>query len=250
MTLERVETCLVKVQAFEGPLDLLLHLIKKHELNIYDIPIALITEQYLEYLNMMEELNLEIVGDYLIIAAELGHIKSRMLLPGPEEDEIEEEDPRADLVRRLIEYQRYQEAAEQISKLDTLDRDVFIRSYEDDTNDGTNQLLQVDLWSLIDSLQEVFRRRNLVISEGIQFDIETVTLDERILEVASIIIAKKEMRFEELFRPNASKLDLIITFLAILELMRSRKINAYQDHPFGPIKLAYAGDQKTWKKDT
>jgi segregation and condensation protein A len=251
LTSDSAETCLVKVQAFEGPLDLLLHLIKKHEINIYDIPIALITQQYLQYLNMMKELNLEIVGDYLIIAAELGHIKSKMLLPKPEDDdEIEEDDPRADLVRRLIEYQRYQEAAEQFSKLETLERDVFTRSYEDDTTDSTNQLLMVDLWSLIDSLREVFKRRNLNISEGIQFDIETVTLDERIEEVTSILISNKEMRFEDLFRNNASRLELIITFLAILELMRTRTISAYQEYPFGPIKLAYAGEPNSWKKNT
>jgi segregation and condensation protein A len=249
--LDSPETCLVKVQAFEGPLDLLLHLIKKHEINIYDIPVALITQQYLEYLNMMKELNLEIVGDYLIIAAELGHIKSKMLLPKPEDDdEIEEDDPRSDLVRRLIEYQRYQEAAEQFSRLEALERDVFTRSYEDDTADDANQLLTVDLWSLIDSLREVFKRRNLSISEGIQFDIETVTLDERIEEVTSILISRKEMRFEDLFRKNASRLDLIITFLAILELIRARTINAYQEYPFGPIKLAYAGEHVAWKKNT
>ena len=250
MNLDSPETCLVKVQAFEGPLDLLLHLIKKHEINIYDIPISLITEQYLEYLEMMKELNLEIVGDYLIIAAELGHIKSKMLLPEPPDDEIEEDDPRADLVRRLIEYQRYQEAAEQFSKLEALDRDVFTRSYQDNADDRTNQLLKVDLWSLIDSFREVFKRRNLNISEGIQFDVETVTLDERILEVTSILISKKEMRFEDLFRHNASRLELIITFLAILELIKTHTISAYQEFPFGPINLAYMGEHTHWRENT
>jgi segregation and condensation protein A len=250
LNLDSPETCLVKVQAFEGPLDLLLHLIKKHEINIYDIPIALITRQYLEYLNMMKQLNLEIVGDYLIIAAELGHIKSRMLLPKPDdEDETEEDDPRADLVRRLIEYQRYQDAAEQLSRLETLERNVFTRSYDDGTADNASQLLKVDLWSLIDSLREVFKRRNLNISEGIQFDIETITLDERIGQVTSILISKKEMKFEDLFRSNASRLELIITFLAILELIRSGTISAYQEYPFGPIKLTYAGEPAGWKNN-
>lgn len=250
MNLDNPETCLVKVQAFEGPLDLLLHLIKKHEINIYDIPISLITEQYLEYLEMMKELNLEIVGDYLIIAAELGHIKSKMLLPTPPDDEVEEEDPRADLVRRLVEYQRYQEAAEQFSRLEALERDVFTRSYQDNADDRENQLLKVDLWSLIDSFREVFKRRNLNISEGIQFDIETVTLDERIREVTSILISRKEMRFEDLFRNNASRLELIITFLAILELIRTRTISAYQEFPFGPINLAYTGEHTHWRENT
>jgi segregation and condensation protein A len=251
LTSDSSETCLVKVQAFEGPLDLLLHLIKKHEINIYDIPMALITQQYLEYLNMMKELNLEIVGDYLIIAAELGHIKSKMLLPKPDDDEeIEEDDPRADLVKKLIEYQRYQEAAEQLSRLETLERDVFTRVYEDGTAENAGQLLKVDLWSLIDSLREVFKRRNLNISAGIQFDIETVTLDERIREVTSILISKKKMKFEDLFRNNASRLELIITFLAILELIRTRLVSAYQEYPFGPIKLSYEGEPTSWKNNT
>jgi segregation and condensation protein A len=251
LTLDNPETCLVKVQAFEGPLDLLLHLIKKHEINIYDIPMALITQQYLEYLNMMKQLNLEIVGDYLIIAAELGHIKSKMLLPKPDDDdETEEDDPRADLVRRLIEYQRYQDAAEQLSRLETLERNVFTRAYDDGTADNASQLLKVDLWSLIDSLREVFKRRNLNISEGIQFDIEVVTLDERIREVTSMLISRKEMKFQDLFRTNASRLELIITFLAILELIRTQTISAYQEYPFGPIKLAYAGEAVGWKNNT
>lgn len=251
MTSDSSETCLVKVQAFEGPLDLLLHLIKKHEINIYDIPMALITQQYLEYLNMMKNLNLEIVGDYLIIAAELGHIKSKMLLPKPDEDEeTEEDDPRADLVRRLIEYQRYQEAAEQLSRFETLERDVFTRPYDESTADNAGQLLKVDLWSLIDSLREVFKRRNLNISEGIQFDIETVTLDERIREVTSILISKKEMKFQDLFRHNTSRSELIITFLAILELIRTRILSAYQEYPFGPITLAYQGEHTNWKNNT
>lgn len=211
---------------------------------------ALITQQYLEYLNMMKQLNLEIVGDYLIIAAELGHIKSKMLLPKPDDDETEEDDPRADLVRRLIEYQRYQEAAEQLSRLETLERNVFTRPYDDEAAGDASQLLKVDLWSLIDSLREVFKRRNLNISEGIQFDIETVTLDERIEEVTSILISKKEMKFEALFRNNASRFELIITFLAILELIRTGTISAYQEFPFGPIQLAYAGEPVGWKNNT
>lgn len=251
MTSDSSETCLVKVQAFEGPLDLLLHLIKKHEINIYDIPMALITQQYLEYVTMMKNLNLEIVGDYLIIAAELGHIKSKMLLPKPDEDEeTEEDDPRADLVRRLIEYQRYQEVAEQLSRLETLERDVFIRPYDESAADNAGQLLKVDLWSLIDSLREVFKRRNLNISEGIQFDVETVTLDERIREVTSILISKKEMKFEDLFRHNASRLEMVITFLAILELIRTRILSAYQEYPFGPIKLVHEGEPTNWKNNT
>jgi len=241
--LETTDTCLVKLEAFEGPLDLLLHLIKKHEIDIYDIHVALITEQYLEYLEMMKELNLEIVGDYLIIAAELGHIKSKMLLPKPPEEDEDEDDPRADLVRRLIEYQRYKEAAEKFSNLEALDRDVFIRVSQEELQEGNDkQMLKVDLWSLVDSFKEICKRRNLDLSDGIQFDIETITLDEKVKQIQSVIGSKKAMKFEDLFVESSTKFDIVITFLSILELIRTHTISAHQDFPFAPIKLIYLGE--------
>ncbi len=240
--MENTDTCLVKLEAFEGPLDLLLYLIKKHEIDIYDIHIALITEQYLQYLELMKELNLEIVGDYLIIAAELGHIKSKMLLPQPPEEDEEEEDPRADMVRRLIEYQRYKDAAEKFSNLEALDRDVFIRVSQDERQeDNESQMLKVDLWSLIDSLKAICTRRNFGWSDGIQFDIETMTLDDRVKQVRSLISLRKTMKFEDLFVESATRFDIVISFLSILELIRTHTIAAYQDFPFAPIKLIYLG---------
>jgi len=169
------EPCLVRLETFEGPLDLLLHLIKKNEIDIYDIPIAMITEQYLEYLDMMRELNIEVAGDYLVMAAELGLIKSKMLLPKPEPEKEEEEDPRAELVRRLLEYQRYKDAAEKLVKFEILERDVFARIGQDE-KEQRNQLIKADLWSLIEAFREICKRMDSSWVGNIKFDLETVTL--------------------------------------------------------------------------
>jgi segregation and condensation protein A len=152
------EPCLVKTHLFEGPLDLLLHLIKKNEVDIYDIPIAVITEQYIEYLDLMKELDLQVVGEYLVIAAELSLIKSRMLLPKPviEEDET---DPRAELVRRLIDYQRYRDAANELIGREILGGRIQRNSICPCTNRGRDQLVPVDLWSLIETFRDFYRKR-------------------------------------------------------------------------------------------
>ncbi|MGH7902388.1 MAG: segregation and condensation protein A [Thermodesulfobacteriota bacterium] len=243
--IEKVDACMVKLEGFEGPLDLLLHLIKRNELDIYDIPVALITEQYLEYLNMMKELNLEIVGDYLIIAAELGHIKSKMLLPEPPIEE-EEEDPRASLVRRLLEYQKFKDAASELSSFETLEKDVFIRTPGEDEVDQDSPLFKVDLWSLIDSLREIYARRSFNWSEGILFELDNVTVEQRVEEIRLILKTRGSLNFEELFGESISKSEIIVTFLAILELMRIQMIGAFQELPYSQIKLIYLGDDRSW----
>lgn len=243
--IENFDACMVKLEAFEGPLDLLLHLIKRNELDIYDIPIALITEQYLEYLNMMKELNLDIVGDYLIIAAELGYIKSRMLLPEPPLEE-EEEDPRASLVRRLLEYQKFKDAASKLSGFETLEKDVFIRMFGEDVVDQDSHLLKVDLWSLIDSLREIYARRSFTWSDGILFESEHVTVEQMVEEIRLILKSRGSLDFEELFGESISRSDFIITFLAILELVRNQVIAAFQELPYSRIKLVYLGDDRNW----
>lgn len=240
--MELAEPCLVKIDAFEGPLDLLLHLIKKNEIDIYDIPIAAITEQYLEYLEVMKQLNLEIVGDYLVVAAELGLIKSNMLLPEPEPEKNEEADPRAELVRRLIEYQRYKEAAMKLSDFQILERDVFVRAFQDDEEDIINPLVKADLWSLIDALRDMYKRRNYTWPDPIRFELETVTIDDKIGEVISRIRSQKTLLFEELFSDATSSYDFILTFLALLELIKTSTITAYQDSPYSSIKLVYLGE--------
>ncbi len=235
------EPCLVRLETFEGPLDLLLHLIKKNEIDIYDIPIAMITEQYLEYLDMMRELNIEVAGDYLVMAAELGLIKSRMLLPKPEPEKEEEEDPRAELVRRLLEYQRYKDAAEKLVKFEILERDVFARIGQDE-KEQRNQPIKADLWSLIEAFREICKRRDSSWVGNIKFDLETVTLDDKIRELVSRLRECRTISFEGLFNGGASRFDIVITFLAVLELIKAEVLGAFQDSPYAPIEIVYMGE--------
>ncbi|MCI0454595.1 MAG: segregation/condensation protein A [Candidatus Dadabacteria bacterium] len=233
------EPYLIKLQAFEGPLDLLLYLIKKNEVNIYDIPIAEITEQYFLYLEMMRELNLEIVGDYLMLAAELGLIKSKMLLPKPEIEEEEEADPRAELVRRLLEYQRYKEAAGTLLMFDILERDVFIRTIEDDEENEASQLTRTDLWSLIDAFREIWNRKDFGSIPDIRLELELLTLEQKVEELIVRFKTYKNVLFEELFDENPTRFEIVITFLAVLELIKSGALIALQDYPYSPIKIVY-----------
>jgi len=236
------EPCLIKLHAFEGPLDLLLYLIKKNEVNIYDIPIAVITEQYLMYLEVMRELNLEIVGDYLMIAAELGLIKSKMLLPKPEVEE-EEGDPRAELVRRLLEYQRYKEAAGALLAFDILERDVFTRIIQDeDDSDEINQPVRTDLWSLIEAFRAIWNRKDFSSISDIKLELELITLEQTVSELITKLKTHKNVLFEALFSENPTRFEIIITFLAVLELIKSGLLIAYQDFSYSPIQILYVGD--------
>ncbi len=240
---ETREPCLIKLQLFEGPLDLLLHLIKKNEVDIYDIPIAAITEQYIEYLELMKDMDLQIVGEYLVIAAELSLIKSRMLLPKPVIEE-DEEDPRAELVRRLIEYQRYKDAASDLIGREILGRDVFKRDF-----DGTAyeieeevELVPVDLWSLIETFKEFYQRRSHLWAEEIVYQVEGVTIEEKIAEVLERLKEKTMLRFEEFFDECSSKFELVITFLALLELSRTENVLVSQESPGSAIMISYSGE--------
>ena len=236
------EPCLIKLHAFEGPIDLLLYLIKKNEVNIYDIPIAVITEQYLMYLEVMRELNLEIVGDYLMIAAELGLIKSKMLLPKPEVEE-EEEDPRAELVRRLLEYRRYKEAAGTLLAFDILERDVFTRIIQDeDDSDEINQPVRTDLWSLIEAFRAIWNRKDFSSISDIKLELELITLEQTVSELITKLKTHKNVLFEALFSENPTRFEIIITFLAVLELIKSGLLIAYQDFSYSPIQILYVGD--------
>jgi len=239
------EPCLIKLHAFEGPLDLLLYLIKKNEINIYDIPIAVITEQYLMYLEVMRELNLEIVGDYLMIAAELGLIKSKMLLPKPEVEE--EEDPRAELVRRLLEYQRYKEAAGTLLAFDILERDVFTRIIQDeDDSDEINQPVRTDLWSLIEAFRAIWNRKDFSSISNISLELELLTLEQKVSELITKLKTHKNVLFEELFSEDPTRFEIVITFLAVLELIKSGLLIAYQDFSYSPIQILYVGDNPTY----
>ncbi len=241
--LKQHEPCLIKTRMFEGPLDLLLHLIKKNEVDIYDIPIAVITEQYIEYLELMKELDLQVVGEYLVIAAELSLIKSKMLLPKPviEEDEI---DPRAELVRRLIEYQRYRDAVSELLEGDILGRDVFKREFDSSLFETEEEveLVPVDLWSLIETFRDFYRKRSYLWAEQIVYEVESVTIEEKIVYLLEMLKIKAIIKFEEVLEECASKFDLIVTFLALLELARTENIRVVQESPGYPILISYSGE--------
>ncbi|MCW5832874.1 MAG: segregation/condensation protein A [Labilithrix sp.] len=223
----------VTLPTFEGPLDLLLHLCQKHELDILDIPIAFVTEKYLEYLSVLQLLNLDIASEYLVMAATLAHIKSKMLLPAPppgQEDEIaaEEQDPREALIRRLLEYQKYKQAGAELAARGVAGRDVFLRGMpiEEAVHTGLPPLAQVPLFSLVEAFQSVLAKSNVKLSHDIVH--ERVTLADRINELVDILRARRRVTFEELFADLETRFDLVITFLALLEMTRLRMTRLFQ----------------------
>ena len=229
----------VKLQAFEGPLDLLLHLIRKNHLDIYDIPIAVITKQYLEYLATMKELNLDIAGEFVVMASTLIHIKSRILLPiQPEEDipEEEVEDPRAELVRRLLDYQRYRDAAGQLDGNLLLGRDVFVRTV--DTTElqqfaDDEPLAEVDLFQLVAAVQKVLESLPEEIAHEVYGD--TIKVADRITDILTILREKDLVAFEELFAASGGRDFIVTTFLAVLELCKMRLVRIFQNAEFSTI---------------
>src|SRR5215510_9113906 len=230
----------VKLDVFEGPLDLLLHLVKKNEIDLSDIPVAIITDQYMAYLELLQQLDLDVAGEYLVMAATLLHLKSRLLLPGEETaDEVEGEDPRAELVRQLLEYQRFKEAAEMLNRRDQLDRDIFSRLPVRDENDTEQDIVyDVSLGDLLDALQEVLKRAAPeVVHEVI---LEQVSLREQLCLVLDTLRERAEAAFSDLFPPAATRLQILVTFLAILELVRTRMIRLRQEEQFGPIVMQLA----------
>ena len=232
----------VKLDAFEGPLDLLLHLIKKSEVEITDIPIASITAQYLAYIDLMQDLNLDLAGEFLVMASTLTLIKSRMLLPdeGVGDDELED-DPRADLVRQLLEYQRYREAAATMAERPLLNRDVFAREPVLDADmPAVAELppIKVTVWDLIDAYRRVLERARPASVHEVQ--LERVSLRDKVQFVLARLNAARSVDFEALFPEEATKLEVIVTFLAVLELMKMRAIQAVQGEQFGSIVVSLA----------
>jgi segregation and condensation protein A len=244
MTEEREETgdqYRIRLEIFEGPLDLLLHLIKKNELDIYDIPISLITQQYLEYLEIMKQLNLDIAGEFLVMAAELMHIKSRTLLPTPPPGEGEEEegpDPRAELVRRLLEYQQFKDVADQLRERDLLGRDTFVRGAKSldwlNLADGMD-LEPVSIFQLVEAFRQLLAEAPAELVHEITIDL--ISVRERILQIMDAIKGKQSFTFRELFEPNAGRPKMIITFLAILELVRISVLRIHQDDESGTLRM-------------
>jgi segregation and condensation protein A len=229
----------VRLEIFEGPLDLLLHLIHKNELDITNIPIALITEQYLEYLELMKVLNLDIAGEYLLMVSTLLYIKSKMLLPtSSEEGEEEGEDPRAELVRRLLEYQKYKEAAAELEKRPMLDRDVFIQSSSMEIEDvGEEERVEVSLFELVEAFRKILERVKL--EEFHEVILDRLSVEEKVQEILSLLQReKRSMAFHLLFHEQASRRVIIITFLAILELVKMKLVRIFQLVPFETIRIS------------
>ena len=224
----------VFLDAFEGPLDLLLYLIRKQNLDILDIPIADITQQYVDYINLMKELELELAGEYLLMAAMLAEIKSRLLLPIFEEIE-DEEDPRAELVRRLLEYERYRKVSEEINTLDRVERDIYPSSVETAQFEQPLVLPDIQLKELVISFQEVLKKAEMF--STLHFTKEPLSVKERMIKILEKIENEDFVRFEDLFDLKEQKIGLVVTFLAILELMKELLIEIVQAEEFGTIHV-------------
>ena len=233
----------VFLDTFEGPLDLLLYLIRKQNLNILDVPIADITDQYVNYINLMKELELELAGEYLLMAAMLAEIKSRMLLPLFEEVE-DEEDPRAELVRRLLEYERYRTASEELNKLKRLERDVFITGVESSHLAQPIELPDIALQELLLSFQEVLKRAEMFTT--LHMLKEPLSVRERMATILEKLKNKDFIDFTELFDLEEQRTGLVVTFLAILELMKESLIEIVQTKAYGIIHVkALLSDNET-----
>lgn len=237
----QLDSIKIKVQSFEGPLDLLVHLIRKNQLNVYDIPIKLITEQYLAYLDLMQELNLDVASEFLVMAATLIHIKSRMLLPRPDpaQDEGEPaEDPRDALVRRLLEHQKFKAAAELLHDRETLRSAQWTRPdsrVEAIAGDDYEPEIEVDLFSLLAAFRSVLERARerpplLLPAEQISIEVRIDQLLERLSETEAC-------GFEDLFADAGSRPDLIVTFLALLEMIRLKLVRVFQSGQLGAIRI-------------
>jgi segregation and condensation protein A len=231
----------IKLEHFEGPLDLLIHLIKKSEVNVYDIPIALITGQYLEYIELMQEMNLDVAGEFLVMAATLIHIKSRMLLPRPPTDaELagEEEDPREALVRRLLEHQRFKVAAELLHERETWRSAQWPRSdaaVADAAGEQVEPELEVDLFSLLAAFRGVLERARH--RPRVLLPPEQISIESRIEVLLTRLSETEACGFEDLFGDVSGRGDLIVTFLALLEMIRLKLVRIFQSGPFGPIRV-------------
>lgn len=228
----------VFLEAFEGPLDLLLYLIRRQNIDILDIPIAEITRQYVEYIDLMTDLQLELAGEYLLMAAMLAEIKSRMLLPRPETEEEEEDDPRAELVRRLQEYERFKKAAEDISELPRLERDIFPTSVEAPERKITTAMPDVTLKELLLAFHDVLKRAEMF--SNLHLQREPLSVRQRMSEILSRIKGNTFSAFSDLFDPEEGRMGVAVTLIAILELLRESTIEVVQSEAFAPLHVRAA----------
>jgi len=229
----------VFLEAFEGPLDLLLYLIRRQNLDILDIPLAEITRQYMKYIELMQELQLELAGEYLVMAATLAEIKSRMLLPRPKAEEGAEEDPRAELVRRLQEYERFKRAAAEIDSLPRLERDVWPTSVELKDRRPLEALPQIALQEMLIAFKEVVARSEMFAHHHVQR--ERLSVGERMSDIlAQLEGASGFVPFVRLFRPEEGRMGVTVTFAAVLELVREALIEIVQAEAYGPLHVRAA----------
>jgi segregation and condensation protein A len=224
---------------FEGPMDLLVHLIRKNEINIYDIPIALVTEQYLQYLEWMDALNIEYAAEFLVMASTLTQIKSRLLLPVHAAEEDEEEDPRQTLVRPLLEYLRLKSAAEQLAERPLLGEDTFTRPAKPAAlaAAGDEPVIKIGLFELIDAFQKILA--GLPDETRMEFTTDTISVKERISQIADQLEARGSLTFFELFSERPSRSEIVVTFLAILEMVKLALIRLIQHVNSGIIRIFY-----------
>ncbi|MGH8315833.1 MAG: segregation and condensation protein A [Steroidobacterales bacterium] len=226
----------VFLEAFEGPLDLLLYLIRRQNLDILDIPIAEITRQYMRYIELMADLELELAGEYLVMAAMLAEIKSRMLLPRPADDAgDDEQDPRAQLVRRLQEYERYKKAAEDIDSLPRLERDQWIAHAEIVERKVVRLVPQVQLEEMLVAFKEVLARSQMFAHHHVRR--EPLSVRERMSEILAALRASSFIEFVQLFRPEEGRLGVTVTFIALLEMVREGLIDIVQAEPYAPLHV-------------
>ncbi len=225
-------------EIFEGPMDLLIHLIRKNDLDIYDIPIALITDQYLQYLELMKAMNIDYAGDFILMASTLTQIKSRMLLPTHDGEE-EEEDPLQEITRPLLEYLQMKSAADQLIERDLLGEKTFVRNTSRDEflTSPEDEFIKIGLFELIDAFQKILER----IPDGhrIELTADEISVKDKISQIVEILEAKASVTFLELFSDNPDKHEVIITFLAILEMVKLTLIRIIQNVKTGIIRIFY-----------
>jgi segregation and condensation protein A len=223
---------------FEGPLDLLVHLIRKNELDIYDIPIAVITAQYLQYLQWMQALNIDFAGEFIVMASTLAQIKSRMLLP-VHADEEEDEDPRLEITRPLLEYLQMRSAADQLVERNLLGERTFIRNpgHDEIFAAAEDEYIKIGLFELIDAFQKILQK--IPDEHRVTFTADEISVKDKISQIVDILEAKGSVTFSELFADNPGKSEIIITFLAVLEMVKLTLVRIFQHVQSGIIRLFY-----------
>lgn len=240
----------VNVGVFEGPLDLLLYLIKKNDLDVYDIPIAFVLEEYMSYLDTLKELDIDLAGDFLLMAAELAHIKSQILLPEePNDGDEEEVDPRADLVKRLLEYQQFKAAGEEIAKGVMLGRDVYVPLSPERMEAQSDGPIECSVYDLAQAFSGILKR--ISPERYHEVAVDRISINDRIYQIVDLIKARSSITLEELLPPEITRYDVVITFLAILEMARLGIISLFQAEPFGGVyiqcKMQEVGEEEVLK---